>query len=170
MAAFVIMRCFILPTAQEELKTLTGHRYHLDELILWHPEEVTAVLSGYSVRARALYTATELTAGAVDTLLTLGFWCVLLGYVLVRLRSSRRWKTLFVFPVVAALADLSVKSGVIYLLNTYPGDSPFITLWIRVFCVIRLVAYGSLIAGFLYVLIRHFVTTPLYTSRAVNSS
>lgn len=165
------MRCFILPAAHKEIGTSKNHLDHFDRTILWHPEAVPKVLQGLDAREKTMYTDTELTAGIVDSLITMMLCCVLIVYVFIRWRLSFSWmKLLLVFPITGAVADILWTAGITDLLSTYPNDSAFRLTWIRGFGALKRIAYIVLGAGLVYVFGRNFYLLRYGVRKSVNSN
>jgi len=153
--AFVLMQCFILPSARREVQALVNSRERIDNVILWHPGELPCLLARYNAHARTLYAATELTAGVVNTMLLLCLLCVAVVYVFFKLRLPiRQMKRLMLLSLGAAVMDIVVVLSIVFLLSAGSDVPSTFIPWIRGFCIIRIAAYTGLLVGLVYLILR----------------
>jgi hypothetical protein len=170
-ASFLIMRCFILPSARAEVFEGVGHHQSIDQVILWHPEQLQEILLDYNIQSRALYTGTESTAGLVDSLLTFFLLSVLLIYFFIKqLLTAKRLKSYIVLAVAGAIADLMASAIVGYIVLTGRHDQTFFMHAVQGLTLLQFAAYSIIIVGLSYALTLHLTQVHRVTDQSVNNS
>jgi hypothetical protein len=165
------MRLLILPSARAEVFALVGHHERIDQVLLWHPQDLGHCLTLYDAKARTLCVATELTAGVVNKLLFFSLLCVTLVYVFVRLRLQLGVLKVWLWITIAAgLIDLLVVSGVVYLVSVYPEISGKLVSVLRGLSIISIIAYTALFAGTAWMVFRQRIVQSMHHHATVNSN